>query len=654
MFTRSLLNVQKLLHSVPHQARGFAQKVVPNQVFQYFCRAKLIDSLRLSLRSGSPDSLLRILDNPHLDSFVVTNALRSAPSPDSALSLVDALSRIPNFSHTQHSLHAIAKILAKSGRTAQLKKLVEAINAGKFTKVPPVSLLDHMRWYAACGDLDSVLCVWDKLRAQGKRPCIESYNLVMGLYVQMGKDLEAVQTFQSIMQGGAIPNSRTFTIVIEHLVNAGRADMAKEIFDAMPLMRFRNTLKQYSILVRAFSNLERLDDVKSLLRQMRLEGLLLPRSMLPLLQHMQDAGFLEETNEFLREMAPDDRIKKIKLCADRSDGEDEGEEEEDPDDDSSNADGGARQLMPWLDPGALASALRHWRPDDVSALEAAKLVWTSRLVCKMIRHFKLPQTAWQFFCWVAHQPGFTHDIHTYSKLITKLVSRGKVDLADDILSKVRSEGIKLGFSTVRQIIDFYGVFKEGDAALRVFRDVEVLCGRLSESDMLLLYSSLLQTLVKCGRGFDAMHVVERMLSLGIHPKVPAFSGLMHHFAIKSDFNTVHKLFGMVRQSGLEPDAYMYRTLIHAYCSHGKATLALRLFENMRSSHLTLDGASKSLLARSLWKEGRLREASVVEEACKEIDNNLPRPSTGHLFNINSSDLKRVYNIYCDSFQAFNG
>lgn len=645
MLATSLFSARHLLSSITYQARGFAQKFIPNQVSQYFLRAKLIDSIRFSLRSGSPDSLLPLLDNPNLDSFVVTNALRSAPSPESALAFLEALKRVPRFSHNQHTLHAIAKILAKSGRIGQLKKLIEAINAGKFTKVPPISFLDRMRWYAVAGDLDSVLCVWDELQAQGVRPCVESYNILMGLYVQMGKDLEAVQVFRSMMQGGAIPNPRTFTIVVEHLLNSGKVDAGKEIYEILPLMRVKRTLRQYSIMVTAFTNLERFDVVKRILKEMRMEGVLPPRSMLSSLQRMQEAGFFEETDEFLREMVPDDRIKKIE--------DHNNDDDEDADDHDSDAIY-AVQLKPWLDPSALASALQHWRPDDVSSLEDAKLVWTSRLVCKIIRHFKSPQTAWNFFCWVACQPGFTHDAHTYSGLIRKLVSCGKVDLVDHISSKVKTEGIKLGFSTVKTIIDFYGLFRDGDAALRIFHDVKMLCGHLSESERLVLYSSLLRTLIKCGRDCNTLDMINQMFSLGMYPDVQTFSGLMHHFAVKNDFRTLQKLFGMLRQSGVEPDAYMYRTLIHTYCNSGKATLALRLFEEMRSSKLILDGATKMLLEKSLWKEGRLREASVVEEVCKEIDDILPVPSSGNLFNISSADLIRVYNIYRDNFQASNG
>ncbi|KFK28337.1 hypothetical protein AALP_AA8G503200 [Arabis alpina] len=75
-----------------------------------------------------------------------------------------------------------------------------------------------MNLYATAGDFDSVLKTWDEYRCSGdeKKGCTESYNIVMQVYMSLGKDSEAVQTFDQMINEGGIPNSRTFTIMIEH------------------------------------------------------------------------------------------------------------------------------------------------------------------------------------------------------------------------------------------------------------------------------------------------------------------------------------------------------------------------------------------------------------------------------------------------------
>ena len=650
--TQTLLN--RLITT--HQTRCYAnaRDPFPSKVSHYLHRAKLIDSIRLGLRSNppSPSSLMPLLNDRLLDSFVVTHALRSAPSADSALSLVDTLETIPHFSHTQNTLHALATVLAKSCRTMELKSLIDAVNAGSFRSIG-VSFMNLMQWHAATGDVELVLRVWEEYRLSGKRICTESYNIVMRLYAQTGKDSDAVQVFYRMIDEGAIPNSRTYTIMIEHLTNSGKLDSALEVFNTLPLMRIKRTLKQYSILVEGFIGVERFDEVKTLLNEMRVDGKWPERAMRLSLQRMKDAGFVQETNEFLEEMSPDERIKNIGYSVDSSDDDDDDEVNG-----VSRASGGddvdGVQLKPWLDPRALASALQHWNRDEVSALEDAKLVWTTRLVCKILRNLNSVETAWEFFCWVAYQPGFTHDVYTVQRMMALSARHGRTELVDKLISKIRREGMRLPFSTIRLIIDFYGISKKADAALKVFHDDRTLCGPISKFNLMLLYSSVLRTLTKCRRNSDAVDVLEEMILCGIFPDIQTFSGLMYHFALNGDIKTVQKLFAMVRQCGVEPDAFMFKVLIQAYCKCERAALAWRVFEDLRNSNLMPDAATKELLVKSLWKEGKRREAAAVEENCEEINNVLPLTLRGHIWTVSSADLTSVFNIYSKSFASIAG
>lgn len=619
----------------------------------YLQRAKLIDSLRLCLRSSSPNpSLASILSSPSLDSFVVTNALRSAPSPASALYLIENLKKIETFSHSQETLHALAKILAKSGQTGKLGALIDAINTGKFINVAYVSFIDRMRWYAIAGDLNEVSGAWHEWRRTlDKHPCTESYNIVMKLCVEKGMDTEAVKVFSRMIEEGALPNCRTYTVIIQHLIKFEKLDSAVKLFKMLPLMRIRRTLMQYSVLVEAFTSADKLDVVKTLLNEMRADGILPGRAMLLSLERMKEAGYVDEADGLIKEMMPDERIKSIGYSLVSA--------EDDVDDEDEGA-GGLHgvdkdeiQLKPWLDPAALASALQYWEDEEVAALEGANFMWTSRLVCKLIRNFKSPETAWEFFCWVAHQPEFVHDIYTISRMIAKLARHGCVQLVDQLLFKIKREGMMLSFSTVRLIIDFYGFSRRGDAALNVFRNVKTICGPLSQSSLLILYSSLLRTLAKCQMNAEAFDILEDMILSGIRPDVQTFSGLMHHYALQGDIKTVQRLFGMVKQCDLEPDAYMYKILICAYCKCERASLALRIFEDMRNSQLMPDAVTKQTLVKSLWKEGKLREAARVEEMSEEVGDNLPLALPGHLYTVSTADLIMVYRIYSGCFREEN-
>nr|VDC98302.1 unnamed protein product [Brassica rapa] len=637
---------------VTSQLRLFSRDPFPNKLQHYLYRANLIDSIRLTLRSPpvQETDLTTLLNHRLLDSFVVKNALRSSPSLSSAWSIFKSLKKIkPQLSYEAETLHAFATVLAKFHRSSQLKSLIGLVHAGKFGRVQ-FSFMNLMNLYATASDFDSVLNTWDEFisSGEGKGCCTESYNIVMQVYVSLGKDADAVQMFDQMINNGGIPNSRTFTIMIEHLVKSGNLDAAMEVFETLPSMRITRTLKHYSVLVEAFVDAQRFDQVKTLLAEMKSDGKFPSRRMFEPLKRMREAGFEEETGEFLREMLPDERVKDVSMYSmcNPSDSEEEKEEEE-PERYAQV------KLKPWLDPKALANSLKKWNSDTVTALEEANFVWTNLLVCKMLRNFRSSETAWSFFCWVAVQPGFTHDAYTIERMMAMLARNGEVELVDKLISKVRVEGIKLPFSTIRLIIDLYGVSKKPEAAIKVFRhDRTTLCGSVSGFNLMLLYSSLLRTLTKCKRNAEALETLEEMVSTGVSPDIQTFSGLMYHFALQGEIQTVQRLFSMVRQIGLEPDPYMLKLLVQAYCRCERSVLAFRVFQDMKDLNLIPDRETKELLVRSLWREEKRKEAAAVEESsyCDEEGDSssvLRLVLKGHVWNFSSRDIARVYNLYRD-------
>ncbi|XP_039135053.1 pentatricopeptide repeat-containing protein At5g66631 isoform X2 [Dioscorea cayenensis subsp. rotundata] len=591
--------------------RHFSTSVKPSStattssggVALYLRRARLIDSLRRRLRSSTiPDF------SSSLDSFVAVHALRAAPSPDSALLLFRSL---PS-PHHPLLLRSLATRLALSGRLPDLLPLLPDLHP---------SPIDLLRWFSAAGDTTSALTAWSSLRSTAvsrrHHPCTESYNLIMALHVSTASHSDAIAVFSQMISDGANPNSRTYTIIIDHLIKAGYLDPGMEIFTLLPSMRIRRTSRQYDVLASAFSSSNRFDDLRKLLAEMEIDGILPGRGVRAAIIAMRATGHTAGTENYIQEITPDERIQYIV---------DSGDEEEEND-------GNDRMdLKPWMDPGALASALEGWDAENVRALEEARFVWTTRLVCKLLRAFKKPETAWAFFSWVACQPGgFAHDKHTVSRMIAILAKHGHCELVDRLLTKVQSEGILLPFATIRLIIDFYGLSKKPDAAMKVHREASKLCGPISHANCLLLCSSMLRTLLKSRKGDSAMDFLEDMMMNGMIPDLQTFSGLMEFFAGDGDLKRVHRVFGMVRECGMVPDAFMLQVVMRAYCKKERAALALRVFDEMRSLGLVPDRVAKELLVKSLWKEGKLREAAQVEEKCEDLAQELPMATPGHVW-----------------------
>lgn len=61
----------------------------------------------------------------------------------------------------------------------------------------------------------------------------------------------------------------------------------------------------------------------------------------------------------------------------------------------------------------------------------------------------------------------------------------------------------------------------------------------------------------------------------------------------------------------------------------RAAEGLRVFDEMRAAGVAPDATTKALLVKSLWREGKLREAALVEERCEELAGGLPEASPLH-------------------------
>ncbi|PUZ58213.1 hypothetical protein GQ55_5G491400 [Panicum hallii var. hallii] len=610
------------------------------RVALYLRRARLIDSLRLRLRSSSPSSPP---PPPPDDPVVALHAIRAAPTPSSALSLFRALPSAPPPPLPLY--HALAARLASLAALPDLRAHLASFPL-------PAPPLARLRLLAAAGDRAAALEALGSLPAAPRRPA-EAHNVVIELHARDGDHGAAVEAFRGMVREGALPNARTYTVVIAHLASAGFVDQALEVFRVLPSLRVRRTTRQYNVLAEALAAAERFDQLRWLVREMAaVDGVMPGPQMRAAIAAMRGAGHIDGTEDFVEELSPNARIG---YAVDDVEGEGVSEEEDDDNGDANHGDrdrgnSEKQSLKPWLDPRELARALDGWDPREVADLEAAGLVWTPRLVCKLLRAFKKAETAWEFFCWVACRPGgFAHDRHTVARMVAILARAGHVELVERLLAKVRADGILLPFATVRLVIDFYGLSKKADAATRVFREAESICGPISRPNLALLCSSLLRTMAKCRRALDAMDLLEEMMARGVLPDLQTFSGLMEHLAGAGDLKGVHRLLGLVRQCELQPDGYMYSVLVRAYCKRERAALALRVFDEMRAAGVAPDAPTKALLVKSLWREGKLREAALVEERCEDVASGLPEASPGHVWTASAADLKKVLDIYSGCF-----
>ncbi|GLJ27245.1 hypothetical protein SUGI_0534390 [Cryptomeria japonica] len=568
-----------------------------NKASHYFHRAKRIDRLRLLLhyKPWTP-SLPKALERIELDTFVVSQALRTSKLlPLTALSFTEWLKSKPELYNNHYTHHSIIKVLSDAGKVEQMQSMVEEIKSER------------------------------------------------GRYSEVGS------LFLEMIEAGVLPNARTYTVLIKHLLKLGKLNEAFEVFKRLPTLRVKHTAKQYTLLVEEFARMNDVESMRLLVREMQNDGVLPSRALISAVRILKDAGLEEEAEEIVSYLLPDANIEALGISQmfdldsdDNDNGDVDGYGEDDSGDNSGEP---SQNLKPWLNPNALASALSDWNDATIISLEKANLVWNTRLVCKVLRAFKKIDVALEFFHWVAYQPGFAHDIYTISRMAVMLARKGKAEAVDRLLLKARSEELKLSVSTMRLIIEAYGISMYPDAALRIFKEIKLFGLKPNR----LLYSSLIHTLVKCNQGLKAKDILEEMILANICPDIQIFTVLMQDFGRAGDLKTVQLLFQWINQSGGKPDAHCYRILIHAYCENERAALTFRLFEDMKSTNMRLDAETKTLLVNSLWTQGKLREAADVEDEYEKEGLNLPKALPGSIWKASGGDLMLIYDIVSRSF-----
>ncbi|XP_057825314.2 pentatricopeptide repeat-containing protein At5g66631 isoform X1 [Cryptomeria japonica] len=630
-----------------------------NKASHYFHRAKRIDRLRLLLhyKPWTP-SLPKALERIELDTFVVSQALRTSKLlPLTALSFTEWLKSKPELYNNHYTHHSIIKVLSDAGKVEQMQSMVEEIKSGKYKKVS-VSFMDLLHWNARAKNFEGVENIWIEMKKKMNeeeekeeplKPNAEFYNIYIDMIAERGRYSEVGSLFLEMIEAGVLPNARTYTVLIKHLLKLGKLNEAFEVFKRLPTLRVKHTAKQYTLLVEEFARMNDVESMRLLVREMQNDGVLPSRALISAVRILKDAGLEEEAEEIVSYLLPDANIEALGISQmfdldsdDNDNGDVDGYGEDDSGDNSGEP---SQNLKPWLNPNALASALSDWNDATIISLEKANLVWNTRLVCKVLRAFKKIDVALEFFHWVAYQPGFAHDIYTISRMAVMLARKGKAEAVDRLLLKARSEELKLSVSTMRLIIEAYGISMYPDAALRIFKEIKLFGLKPNR----LLYSSLIHTLVKCNQGLKAKDILEEMILANICPDIQIFTVLMQDFGRAGDLKTVQLLFQWINQSGGKPDAHCYRILIHAYCENERAALTFRLFEDMKSTNMRLDAETKTLLVNSLWTQGKLREAADVEDEYEKEGLNLPKALPGSIWKASGGDLMLIYDIVSRSF-----
>lgn len=155
------------------------------------------------------------------DSHTVARVLKTHPPLQKAFLFfrLAPAAGSPAFRHDRFTYTSMMHLLGEAGRVpAMLRLLAEMLRAG--VKPDAATFTTVMHWLARAGDVDAAMRVWAEMKAR-TRPTVVSYTACLKILFDAGRLEEARRVFQEMVTQGLRPTCTTYTVLIEHLADAG-------------------------------------------------------------------------------------------------------------------------------------------------------------------------------------------------------------------------------------------------------------------------------------------------------------------------------------------------------------------------------------------------------------------------------------------------
>ncbi|CAK9181221.1 unnamed protein product [Ilex paraguariensis] len=152
--------------------------------------------------------------------------------------------------------------------------------------------------------LTEALKFFELSKASGDTLETPTYNAVVGSYCWSLRMYDAYRVVDEMRKCGVGPNSRTYDIILHHLIKARRAKEAYSVFQRMSNEPgCEPTVSTYEIMVRMFCNEERMDMAVKVWDQMKTKGVLPGMHMFStLINSFCHENKLDDACKFFQEM----------------------------------------------------------------------------------------------------------------------------------------------------------------------------------------------------------------------------------------------------------------------------------------------------------------------------------------------------------------
>eukprot|EP00252_Welwitschia_mirabilis_P010918 TRINITY_DN2458_c0_g1_i1.p1 TRINITY_DN2458_c0_g1~~TRINITY_DN2458_c0_g1_i1.p1 ORF type:complete len:853 (+),score=132.61 TRINITY_DN2458_c0_g1_i1:553-3111(+) len=228
------------------------------------------------------------------------------------------------------------------------------------------------------------------------------------------------------------------------------------------------------------------------------------------------------------------------------------------------------------------------------------------------------------FNWsVRHEKRKNEQAKLVSIVISILGRLGRVDLAQEVFDRARSEGYGNNVYAFSALVSAYGRSAMCREAISVF-ELMKNCGCKPN---LVTYNALIDACGKGGVDFKtSLKLFEEMISEGVQPDRITFNSLIAVCSRGGLWEEAQEMFQEMLQRGIEQDIFTYNTLLDAVCKGGQMDLAASILSGMSEKNIVPNVITYSTMIDGYAKAGRLNEAQELYHEMKSAGLDLDRVS----------------------------
>lgn len=175
--------------------------------------------LKYSTWDTAQDQLLKL--GIKWDSYTVNQVLKTHPPMEKAWLFFNWVSRLKGFKHDHFTYTTMLDIFGEAGRIASMNYVFKQMQE-KGIKIDAVTYTSIMHWISSSGDVDGAMRIWEEMKDRKCYLTVVSYTAYMKVLFDNNRVKEATDVYKEMLEAGICPNCHTYTVMMEHLVVAGK------------------------------------------------------------------------------------------------------------------------------------------------------------------------------------------------------------------------------------------------------------------------------------------------------------------------------------------------------------------------------------------------------------------------------------------------